>query len=258
MRNHRRAAHGEKRDYEGLAVRPVPLDAGRVPLRRAGRGGARGLGPGARVGRGVRLSQRPDHGDRADRHDRPGHGLRHHRHRARLRAGQVQEAGGRRLLQDHQPHGAAGARHARLRARADRRHRALRGRPRHADRRARDQPRDARREGLHARGAGAPRARAAERVRHPLRVQPLHARPRLLPRRARRERRAARRSRARPPGRDRLQPGAVRGGQPVLLRRHDRRGRAAPEGPASARCSTAPTRAAASASAISRPAATSA
>jgi ribonucleoside-diphosphate reductase alpha chain len=31
MRNHRRAASGEKRDYEGLAVRPVPLDAGRVP-----------------------------------------------------------------------------------------------------------------------------------------------------------------------------------------------------------------------------------
>ncbi|MGH6901789.1 MAG: vitamin B12-dependent ribonucleotide reductase, partial [Geminicoccaceae bacterium] len=32
VRNHRRAARGEKRDYEGLAVRPVPLDAARVPL----------------------------------------------------------------------------------------------------------------------------------------------------------------------------------------------------------------------------------
>ncbi len=32
IRNHRRAARGEKRDYEGLAVRPVPLDAARVPL----------------------------------------------------------------------------------------------------------------------------------------------------------------------------------------------------------------------------------
>jgi ribonucleoside-diphosphate reductase alpha chain len=31
MRNHRRAANGEKRDYEGLAVRPVVLDAARVP-----------------------------------------------------------------------------------------------------------------------------------------------------------------------------------------------------------------------------------
>ena len=38
-----------------------------------------------------------------DRHDRPGHGLRHHRRRARFRAGEVQEAGRRRLFQDHQP-----------------------------------------------------------------------------------------------------------------------------------------------------------
>ncbi len=33
IRNHRRAAYGEKRDYEGLAVRPVALDAARVPVR---------------------------------------------------------------------------------------------------------------------------------------------------------------------------------------------------------------------------------
>ncbi|HEX3207865.1 MAG TPA: vitamin B12-dependent ribonucleotide reductase, partial [Geminicoccaceae bacterium] len=33
IRNHRRAAHGEKRDYEGLSVRPVALDAARVPVR---------------------------------------------------------------------------------------------------------------------------------------------------------------------------------------------------------------------------------
>ncbi len=33
IRNHRRAAHGEKRDYEGLAVRPMALDAARVPVR---------------------------------------------------------------------------------------------------------------------------------------------------------------------------------------------------------------------------------
>ncbi|HEX6114077.1 MAG TPA: vitamin B12-dependent ribonucleotide reductase, partial [Geminicoccaceae bacterium] len=32
IRNHRHAAYGEKRDYEGLAVRPVPLDAARAPL----------------------------------------------------------------------------------------------------------------------------------------------------------------------------------------------------------------------------------
>jgi ribonucleoside-diphosphate reductase alpha chain len=32
IRNHRRAAHGEKRDYEELSVRPVPLDPSQVPL----------------------------------------------------------------------------------------------------------------------------------------------------------------------------------------------------------------------------------
>ena len=32
IRNHRRAALGEKRDYEGLSMRPVPLDAARVPI----------------------------------------------------------------------------------------------------------------------------------------------------------------------------------------------------------------------------------
>ena len=49
-----------------------------------------------------------------DRHHRPGHGLRHHRHRARLRAGEVQEARRRRLFQDHQPRGAGSAAGARL------------------------------------------------------------------------------------------------------------------------------------------------
>ena len=46
---------------------------------------------------------------RPDRHHRPHDGLRHHRHRAGPRAGQVQEAGRRRLDADRQPDGAAGA-----------------------------------------------------------------------------------------------------------------------------------------------------
>ena len=40
---------------------------------------------------------------RADRYHRPPHGLRHDRYRARLRAGEIQEALRRRILQDHQP-----------------------------------------------------------------------------------------------------------------------------------------------------------
>ena len=64
--------------------------------------------------RAARLSQCAGDRDRADRHDRPRHGLRHHRHRARLRAGEVQEARRRRLFQDHQPRRAGGAARARL------------------------------------------------------------------------------------------------------------------------------------------------
>ena len=63
----------------------------------------------------ARLPQRAGDGARADRHHRPPDGLRHHRHRARLRAGEVQEARRRRLLQDRQPVGARGAPPARLR-----------------------------------------------------------------------------------------------------------------------------------------------
>ena len=77
--------------------------------------------PGTRrstLGEAARLPQRAGDRDRADRHDRPRHGLRHHRHRARLRAGEVQEARRRRLLQDHQPRRAGGAARARLLARA--------------------------------------------------------------------------------------------------------------------------------------------
>ena len=69
---------------------------------------------------------------RADRNYRSGHGLRHDRHRARLRPGQVQEARRRRLLQDHQRLDPAGPGPARLHAEADRGHRPLLPRLRHA------------------------------------------------------------------------------------------------------------------------------
>ena len=62
-----------------------------------------------------RLPQLAGHGDRADRHDRVHDGLRHHRHRARHRADQVQEAGRRRDAENRQRHGAARAQAAGLR-----------------------------------------------------------------------------------------------------------------------------------------------
>ena len=44
------------------------------------------------LGEKARLPQRADQRDRTDRHDRPGDGLRHHRDRAGLCAGEVQES----------------------------------------------------------------------------------------------------------------------------------------------------------------------
>ena len=57
----------------------------------------------------ARLPQRAGHGARAHRDDLLPDGLRHHRHRAGLLAGQVQGAGRRRSDDDRQPHRAAGA-----------------------------------------------------------------------------------------------------------------------------------------------------
>ncbi len=102
VRNHRRAAYNAPH----ARVRGADHPAGRhrraiLPRLPAG-GGPPRVRPNGGAGREVRLSQRPGHVHRPDRHHRPGHGLRHHRRRAGLRPGEVQEAGRRRLLQDHQ------------------------------------------------------------------------------------------------------------------------------------------------------------
>ena len=114
IRNHKKAAYGERSGYDKVSQPPVPLDGAVLPRPEAGRACQARLGSRARARRGARLSQRAGHRDRADRHHRPGDGLRHHRHRAGLRAGEVQEARRRRLLQDHQPRRPRGAAHARL------------------------------------------------------------------------------------------------------------------------------------------------
>ncbi len=87
--------------------------------------------------REVRLPQRAGHRARAHRHHRLHDGLRHHRHRARPRAGEVQEAGRRRHDQDREQHRAGRALQARLHQRPDQRHRQLHRRHRHHRRRAR-------------------------------------------------------------------------------------------------------------------------
>ncbi len=195
---------------------------------RAGAGDRRreGLGRGALAGRGLWLPQRPGDRDRADRHDRLGDGLRHHRHRARLRAGQVQEAGRRRLLQDHQPHRARGAAHARLRSRDDRRDHPLRRRPWLAGGRAGSEPRDLEAPRLRRSDPGQTRSGVGQCLRHQVRLQQVHARRGILHRGAQAAGGQARRSQLRHARRARLHPRRDRRGQYLRLRRDDARGRA--------------------------------
>jgi ribonucleoside-diphosphate reductase alpha chain len=120
-----RGLRGGEREPRGARPRQLPRQA-------AGGAGQAVLGRGADAGRGPWLPQRAGHRHRAHRHDRPGDGLRHDRDRARLRAGEVQEARRWRLLQDHQPLGAGRARDAGLHLLPDRGDHRLRGRSRHA------------------------------------------------------------------------------------------------------------------------------
>ena len=90
IRNHQRAADGLADGYELLSVAPDPARPslarkGRSRLGRSLKRGARRLGRRARPRRSARLSQRAGLGGRADRHHRPGDGLRHHWHRPDLR-----------------------------------------------------------------------------------------------------------------------------------------------------------------------------
>ncbi|CCB77267.1 protein of unknown function [Streptantibioticus cattleyicolor NRRL 8057 = DSM 46488] len=116
-RQHRRQAHGRPghpgvgRGHRGLAGRAPPRRAERVPQR-----------PGERAG--------------PHRHHRPDDGLRHHRCRARPGAGEVQEAGRRRLDADREQHRAQGPQAPGLPARAGRGGRRAHRRARQRHRRA--------------------------------------------------------------------------------------------------------------------------
>ncbi len=145
MRNHRHAAYAATAsEYEDLTILPTThaptlFTQETWALARTTWDDAVAIGEVA----GYRNAQTTLH--RAHRHHRPGHGLRHDRHRARLRAREVQEARRRRLLQDRQPVGRARAAPPRLQQRADRRDRDLRQGHQHAGRHAAHQPRDAER-----------------------------------------------------------------------------------------------------------------
>ena len=80
-----------------------------VARRRRAQARHQGLGRRTEAGGEERLPQRAGLRARAHRHHRLHDGLRHHRHRAGLLAGQVQEARRRRLDADRQPDDPAGA-----------------------------------------------------------------------------------------------------------------------------------------------------
>ncbi len=117
IRNHRRAAHGEAAGYESLATPPVRSTIAAIADKALPKPRSRAWDEALQPRHRLRLPQRAGDRDRADRHDRPPDGLRHHRRRARLRAGEIQEARGRRLFQDHQPLRARSAARARLQRR---------------------------------------------------------------------------------------------------------------------------------------------
>ena len=151
MRNHARAARARRTAMRVSPRRPCLSITPPAPIPRLLAHAVHAWERAIELGTAAWLPQCAGHGDRADRHDRAGDGLRHDRNRARLRAGEVQEARRRRLFQDHQPHGARGAARARLsRGGHQAHHRICRG-PWHARRRSRRQSRDAGRQGLHAR-----------------------------------------------------------------------------------------------------------
>ena len=257
IRNHRRAAYGQKDGYEKLATAAGAARPRGLPGRGTDRSRQARLGPRHRARPEPRLPQRAGDRRRADRHHRPRHGLRHDRHRARLRAREVQEARRRRLLQDHQPRRAGGAAHARLPRERDRRDRGLRRRPRLAGAGARDQSRDPEGQGLRRRSAGQDPCGPGKRLRHQVRLQQVGAGRELHRRQAQGPGRQAQGPGVRPADGARLHQEGHRSRQRARLRSDDAGRRAAPQGGAPVRSSIAPTRAAARASAISRSTATS-
>ena len=113
----REAHNNVMRMHRDAVVRDPGLHVrGHEPAGRRARDVERGRG----ARRALRLPQRAGDGARPDGDDLVPDGLRHDGHRARLLAGQVQGARRRRDDDDRQPHGAAGAADARLRAGADR------------------------------------------------------------------------------------------------------------------------------------------
>ena len=171
IRNHRRAAYGAQVDeFEGVTSHVMSIDQTLAPL---------DLLLAARESWDLALTLGEQHGYRnaqatvlgTHRHHRSADGLRHHGRRARLRFGQVQEAGRRRVLQDRQPVGGTRPSPPRLHGVADRRRREVHRRHVELRRRTRHRPRRPLGQGLHRRRDRQAREDPPDRVRVEARLQ---------------------------------------------------------------------------------------
>ncbi len=189
--------------------------------------GAPRLGSGVGARRGLRIPERADDLHRPHRDDRLGDGLRHHGHRAGLRPGQVQEAGRRRVFQDHQPESSAGPGDARLQRGADPGDRDLLHRTPYAQGRALHQSPSVGVEGIRRGGLGPPGSGFGAGLRNPIRLQQVDPGRRLLPDDAGLHRRPAQRPGLQHAQGARVHAGTGRRRQRLLLRHHDGRGGAA-------------------------------
>ena len=229
MRNHRRAAHGERSGYESVSQPPVPLDHAACP--------EQALIAHAKTAWDHALKLGEAHGYRNAQStviaptgtiglvmDCDTTGIEPDF--ALVKFKKLAGGGYWKIINRAVPEALRTLGYSES---ADRRDRGLCRRPRLAGAGPRHQPHHVEGQGLHRRGHRQGREAAADRLRHQVRLQQVDAGRRLLPRHARHQCRGPRAAELRPAGRARLLQARDRGRQHPRLRRHDGGRRAALE-----------------------------
>ncbi len=229
VRNHRRAAHGERSGYESVSQPPVPLDHAACP--------DQALIAHARKAWDLALKLGEAHGYRNAQStviaptgtiglvmDCDTTGIEPDF--ALVKFKKLAGGGYWKIINRAVPEALRTLGYSES---ADRRDRGLCRRPRLAGAGARHQPHHVEGQGLHRRGHRQGREAAADRLRHQVRLQQVDAGRRVLPRHARHHCRGPGAAELRPAGRARLLQARDRGRQHPRLRRHDGGRRAAPE-----------------------------
>ena len=230
IRNHRRAAHGESRGYEALAVNPVPLDHASCPqadiVAHAKLAWDRALELGEANGfRNAQTTVVAPTGTIGLVMDCDTTGIEPDF--ALVKFKKLAGGGYWKIINQAVPVALRTLGYQRGRHRRDR---GLCRRPRLALQRARHQRLHPQGQGLYRRSAGQGGKGAADRVRHQVRLQQVDLRRGLSARDAEARARGDRSPRLRPARRRRLHQARDRGRECAHLRRDDGRGRAASEG----------------------------